>query len=602
MYGNSFISIKAFAVFTFAALLFAADTAVRAQTPTPDPKTTQDVRPENLSGVPEIAPGFEADDARLPGLGRVGVDMMSQKPLALQEAIISALENNKDIEVSRKDVRIAEFDLRASRGIFTPTLTGTTYFERAKTPNVSVFINQLVTTTDSYVADLEYRGYVPKFGTVYTATFKNRKLTSDNPLSILRPQFDSSFQFKIVQPLFRGRKSDDGRRNIEIAKKNLSLTDKQFRQKAIEITVAVQKAYWNLTFALRNLQVQRDGVGDARQQLEHSRRLVEEGVLAPIDAVAVETQVANLEQNVYAALEQVNAAENLLKNLIAENRDDPIWNESLVPTDRVDLKEPVTTLEDALASALRNRIEVDILDVATEINEYDKKFYKQQLEPEISFTASYTSSGIAGSANPDAVSIFSNTASTDRLNDVIGRVNALDPNMPPIDLLPLPPPRTVPESFIGGYKGALGDVFSNTYPTYRIGFTWIWSPNDSAQRALLGKSLVQSDKLKVQREQLEQAIQMDVRNAMQSIMTAKARLRSAAVSRENSEKEYESEKRKLDAGLSDIYKVLERQTALMNARSAELLAQTELNKAITEFQRATGSSLEANEVETKLKK
>ncbi|MDH3530791.1 MAG: TolC family protein, partial [Acidobacteriota bacterium] len=67
-------------------------------------------------------------------------------------------------------------------------------------------------------------------------------------------------------------------------------------------------------------------------------------------------------------------------------------------------------------------------------------------------------------------------------------------------------------------------------------------------------------------------------------------------------KQYESERRKLDAGLSDIYKVLERQTALMNARSAEIQAQTELNKAIAELQRATGNSLKDNDVETKLVK
>ncbi|MCO6509984.1 MAG: TolC family protein [Aridibacter famidurans] len=584
-----------------AAISIAGALSVSAQTPTPTP-TPQDVQPEKLEGVPEVAPGFEVQDERLPDLGRVGVDLMSQKSLALQEAIIRALENNKDIEVSRKDVLIAEFDLKASRGFFTPTLTGTAYFERAETPNVSVFSPQLSTTADNYVADIEYKGFIPSFGTVYTAGFKNRKQSSDNPLSILRPQYDASFQFRLVQPLFRGRKSDEPRRQIEIAKKNLSLTDKQFRQQAIDVTVAVQKAYWNLTFALRNLQVQRDGVRDAKEQLAHSRRLVEEGVLAPIDAVAVQTQVANLEQNVYSALEQVNAAENLLKNLIAEDSRDPLWNESLVPTDRVDLKEPVTTLEEALQTAMRNRIEIDILDVATEINEYDKRFYKEQLEPEISFTASYTSSGIAGSPNPDALSIFSNSASTERLNQVINRVNTLDPNLPPIDQLPIPPARTVPESFIGGYNGALGDVLNSRYPTFRVGLTWIWSPDDSAQRALLGKSLVQSDKLRVQREQLEQAIQVDVRNSLQAIRTAKARLRSAAISRENSEREYESERRKLDAGLSDIYKVLERQTALMNARSAELLAQTELNKAITDFQRATGRSLEENDVETRLKK
>ena len=42
--------------------------------------------------------------------------------------------------------------------------------------------------------------------------------------------------------------------------------------------------------------------------------------------------------------------------------------------------------------------------------------------------------------------------------------------------------------------------------------------------------------------------------------------------------------------------VLERQTALTNARGNELRAQTDLNKSIAELQRATGNALEANHV------
>jgi HAE1 family hydrophobic/amphiphilic exporter-1 len=125
--------------------------------------------------------------------------------------------------------------------------------------------------------------------------------------------------------------------------------------------------------------------------------------------------------------------------------------------------------------------------------------------------------------------------------------------------------------------------------------------NDTA-KAQLGKSLVEAEKIRTQREQLEQLIQVDVRNALQAVRTAEARLRSAAISRENSQKQYQSEQRKLDAGQSDIYKVLERQTALATARGNELRAQTELNKAIAELQRATGNSLKANNVEARLRK
>ena len=103
-------------------------------------------------------------------------------------------------------------------------------------------------------------------------------------------------------------------------------------------------------------------------------------------------------------------------------------------------------------------------------------------------------------------------------------------------------------------------------------------------------------------EQIEQQVQVDVRNALQTLRTAEARLRSAAIARENSEKQYASEQRKLDSGQSDIYTVLERQTALSVARSNELRAQTELNKAIADLQRATGNSLKENNVQAILRK
>ena len=114
--------------------------------------------------------------------------------------------------------------------------------------------------------------------------------------------------------------------------------------------------------------------------------------------------------------------------------------------------------------------------------------------------------------------------------------------------------------------------------------------------------MVEAERIQTQREALEQGIQVEVRNALQSIRTTEARLRSAAVARENSVKQYESEKRKLDEGQSDVYKVLERQTALATAKSNELRARTELNKAVAELQRATGHTLIANDIETKLRK
>ncbi len=74
------------------------------------------------------------------------MDMMQQKSLSLKEAITLALENNKDIEVSRQNVRLAEFDLTAGEGFYEPRFSGNTQYERATIPNVSIFSTNKTTT------------------------------------------------------------------------------------------------------------------------------------------------------------------------------------------------------------------------------------------------------------------------------------------------------------------------------------------------------------------------------------------------------------------------------------------------------------------------
>ena len=569
--------------------VFAQDPTATAS-PTPPVTDKQDVAPEKLQGVPAIEPNYRSDDRSMPDLGRVGVDMTDQKPLTLAEAITLALENNKDIEVTRKNVKIAEFDLKAARGYYEPRFSGQSYYDRSTVPNVSIFSSNRTTTQGSFVGNAGLQGYVPRFGTVLNATFNNQRLTSDNPISILSPQLNSSLAFSVTQPLFRGRSFDVPRRNIEVAKRNLSLTDTQFRQRTIDIIANVQRAYWDLTYALRNLQVQRDGVKDAKDQLDHNRRLVDEGQLAPIDVLAAETQVANFEQSVYDALNVVGVAENNLKNMIAQNRNDVLWGKSVTPVDSVDLDPPLTTLTQALDAAMQNRPELEINQAQKDINALDQRYYKEQKKPQIDLVASYSSSGIGGSQNPNFSSPFSTVC---------------DPKVQtPIEyqacILRLQGQQANIEALTGNpYSG----IFANKYPTFRVGVQFnLPLFGDKTARAQYGRSLIEGERLVTQREQLEQNIQVDVRNALQSLRTAEARLRAAAIARENSVKQYDSEQRKLDAGQSDIYKVLERQTALTTARSNELRAQTELNKSISDLQRATGNSLKANNIEARLRK
>lgn len=597
--------------------IFAQDAApTPTVTPTPIPAATpvvnddQKTTPENLSGVPAVAPNYQSNDRELPELGRVGVDMMNQKPLTLRDSISLALENNKDIEVTRKNVRIAEFDLQSARGVYEPRFTGQTYYERAKTPVFSFFGGgpDGSLTQTNFAGDLGLEKRFRNTGGRITFQQTTGQNNTNNLFTLVNPLFTTSLGATLTQPLLRGRAFDQDRRTIEIAKRNLSLSDTQFRQRTIETITTVQRAYWDLVYALRNLQVQRDSVKDAKQQLDHNRRLVQEGQLAQIDIVAAETQVANFEQSVYDALNSVTVSENTLKNLIAKDKNDALWTASVVPVDPVDLNAPATTLPEALDVALQNRPELEINQTQKDINALDQRFYREQNKPKIDLVASYSVTGAAGRLNPDIVNPLASFNTAETFNTIIGRVNTIsgttNPGLTP--LVPVPVTNTnqsLPDNLIGGAGQAFANLLTNRYPTFRVGVQ-VDLPifGNKTAKAQLGRSLVEGERLQTQREQIEQQVQVDVRNALQTLRTAEARLRSAAIARENSEKQYASEQRKLDSGQSDIYTVLERQTALSVARSNELRAQTELNKAIADLQRATGNSLKENNVQAILRK
>src|SRR6185503_9329525 len=187
-----------------------------AQDPTPTPSAS----PQELQ-VPAVAADFHPAPKPLPELNRVGVEMDQQRPLSLREALAMALENNKDIEVARENVRIAEFDLHGSQGAYDPRFTTQAFYERIESP-ISSFLaggtNGSTIQTD-YTTTARLEGQTPKFGGNYRLDFSSVRLNTNNIFTALNPQYPTSLAFTYTQPLWRGLKIDQTRRQIQIARK-----------------------------------------------------------------------------------------------------------------------------------------------------------------------------------------------------------------------------------------------------------------------------------------------------------------------------------------------------------------------------------------------
>ncbi|HZH33509.1 MAG TPA: TolC family protein [Pyrinomonadaceae bacterium] len=546
---------------------------------------------------PPVAPNFEAPPRPLPSAERVGVDVTNQLPITLEEAITFALQNNNDIDSSRINVQIAEFNLTGARGVYDPIISNESYYESRTTPTSSTIggagARGSVTQTD-FTSGMRFGGFTPFAGGSYQADFSSTRLTTNNQNVTLNPQFPTALSLSYTQPLWRGLRFDNNRRNIEIAKKNLSLTDAQFRQQAIEVISQVEQAYWDLVFALRNLQVQIDAVKQARTQLESNQRLVSKGALAPIEIVAATTQVTTFEQNVYTAQESVTRAENTLKTLMLKDRTSEVWMRPLTPVTQVSLEAPQVGLEQAVGDALQNRPEIAQLQTNAEINSIDERFFRDQTKPQIDLIGTYTAAGLAGARTTPTTNPNSNASTTSQL---VARVNQLSgaAGLPPLNVTTTTNSGP-PSNLVGGYFNSLGNLIGQDFPTYRVGVRFSLPLKNRTAEANLGRSLAAGSQIKNQRAQAEQVIEADVRNALQALRSAEARLQSAAATRASNEQLYESEQRQFKAGTTTVYLVFQRQTELLAARGRELQAQTDLNKAISAFQRATGTTLTANHV------
>lgn len=539
---------------------------------------------------PAVAPNYEASARELPSVERVGVDESEPLTLTLDEAVRLALENNNDIEATRIDVVVSEHELTAARGAYDLRLTSETYFERSETPVASFLAGGrggALKTTD-VSGRFGFEGLSPRAGGSYKFEFTTRRLSSNNVFNDINPTVAHGFSFSYTQPLLRGRRTDENRRRVEIAKKNLSLTDAQFRRRATEVITNVEQAYWELAYALRNLQIQIDAVRQSRAQAESDRRQVEKGVIAPIDLLESETQVKNFEQNVYAAQEGVARAENGLKKMLAADRRAELWSKALLPVTPVNLEAPRVALEEAVRSALNNRLELAELETSREINEIDQRFYRDQTRPQVDLTASYSSNALAGSLRDEENPLVSGLVSLQN------RVNQLS-TLSGLPALPLTTFETNGD-IVGGYGQSLKSLFAQNNPTVKVGVRISLPLRNRTARANFARSLAEGRRVENQRAKTEQSIEAEVRDTLQALRSSEARLAAAATARSTAEQQYQSERRKFQSGMSTAYMVSQRQIDLINARGRELQAQTDLNKSVADFRRATGSTLQTHNV------
>jgi len=472
--------------------------------------------------------------------------------LSIDEASTLALEQNLGIRIQRFDPGIQDTGISLARSGWYPTVSSTLTKNSADQPVTSILSGTIpVVTTGQFSTGVTLAQTLP-WGATYTANWNNSRFTTTDPTSTFNPRLSSNLALNFTQPLLRNFDMDQIRQQVAVSKKVRDLSDIQLQSVVTQTVRNVKNAYWDLVYAINNLKAQQQSLELSQQSLKDNQKRVEIGTMAPIDIVQSQAEVANNEQGVIVADAQIKQAQDNLRALILDPAADDFWSIAFDPTDAATYSEQAIDVDAAVRNALDKRTDLLAAKNSIEQSDINIKFYGNQIKPDVNALVNYGAIGIGG------------TQFSGGTNPLTGQVTPLSVND-------------------RGYGAALGDVFGNAYPQWSAGVQIGYPLGANAAKANLARVRLEYDQSKAQVKNLQLQVATQVRAVARQVTTNQKRVQAARASRELQEKKLEAEEKKLAAGMSSTFLVLQAQRDLALARTTEVQAVSDYNKSLVDF-------------------
>lgn len=492
----------------------------------------------------------------------IGSLAYGQETLTLADATSRALAKNHSIRVEREHVVAADARARGSLGAYDMQLSVDVNARHHRDPVNSLFsgapIGSAAPSQNSFTSTMTLSQRLRSGATASASTSVAREAT-DGLFSPFAPAYTSSLGVDLQQPLLRDRAIDPARTALLVTALDRDRSSAALIRQALETVSEVEKAYWGLVAARRELDVRRANVTLAEQQRGDTQVRIEAKIAAVSDLAQPTAEVEKRRGDLLQAQEAVVRAERSLKLLIVDGLDDPMWAQTLVPGDAPDAPVVPVDLARAMAEARRNRPELAELTARGSQQDLQIKLAHNQLKPRMDLVASYTIRGMAGDLDSNA--------------------------------LPFGIPVSLPSSLNGGLGDSWGNLFDQKFPDFVVGVSFDVPIGRREQRAQVAEA--ESDRRRISTEMAgtQDRIGTEVMNAVTALETAAGRIQAARAGLAAAQTQLRAEQDRYAAGLSTNFFVLTRQNDLASAQLAEISALTDYRKALTEMSRASGTLL-----------
>lgn len=480
--------------------------------------------------------------------------------LTLKEALVLALNNNRDIKIEEFNVQGSEGLVKREKGAFDILFSVESSYSEREIPTASTFIESGTVTEDEFNITAGLNGRLPT-GTFYDLIrFSATKTDTDSPIEVLSPNWFTDVSFSVGQDLLRDFGLDVNLIGVITAKRNSDIAVNELEKRISEVFLNVEIEYWGLVGFIENLELQQKALELAKDLQQRNEIQVDVGVLPPITVTQAKSEVAARQVDVITAENNVEAVSDRLKNILVLPLDSKINPVDDPNKEFIDYRD-----SEIIEESFKNRPEIKQVKLELEKNEKLRKYYSNQRLPRLSVQGTLEYQGLGGDENPNRIDFGGGI-----LEPISEQFNS--------------PGDAFDQLYDGEFlTWSILGVFS--YPL----FNWQARGDYIKAKADLNRTVIEYDKV-------IDDVNLDVRNSLRQIENSKRRIEAANLSVDLATQVLSNEEERLKVGIGTTREVLEAQRDLVDARASQIRAIADYNIALARLEKAKGTIIQSKGV------
>ena len=448
------------------------------------------------------------------------------------------------------------------RGAFDPTFIFNVSWDHTASPlNTLVVAGSPTVTTDTAFYQFAWQQAFTT-GTSFNVQMSNQRQSSDQQFLIYNPDVISRMSVGVVQQLTNGFGFEVNRRFQTVARNNLRIAREWFEQQVDTIVAQAMDSYWDLVSAQEQVKAAEEAVKAAQQLYENNKRLADLGILAPLDVVSAEAQMASSQRDLIVAQTNLQQGGLNLKTFFSKQITDALGDAQIIAIDP--LPEPqdadVPSFDEARLVAEQNRPDLPLAQRAMMNDQVAVKVTRNSLKPTFNVFGFLASAGLSGDR------MVSNLAGG------------------------------APVLLQAGLAQELNQFINFRYPEYAAGFALTIPIRNRSALADNARAGLNERQDEISLRRTHDQIGLAVHAAIMGLNQAKGQVMSAQKAVDFSRQSLDAEQKRLAAGLSTSYNVILAQRNLLGAELAETQAGGAYAKALVGMDQAEGVTLEKKHI------